>query len=53
MRDSRKDGTYMIELQTAIAALSAYRASLRDSGKLLKAAAVERCIVILRRLAVG
>ena len=40
----------VIERASVIAALAAYRARLKAQGKLLKAAAVERCIEIVRRL---
>ena len=40
----------VIELASVIAALSAYRSQLKAQGKLIKAAAVGHCIVIVRRL---
>lgn len=40
----------MIELAAVISALNAYRIRLKEQGKTAKAAAVEHCIALIRRL---
>lgn len=41
----------VIDLATAIKALSAYKTNLRRRGKLLQVRAIEHCIALLKRLA--
>lgn len=45
-----KGAQEMIELPSAIAALASYWVRLKAQGKILKVAAVEHCVVIIRRL---
>lgn len=40
----------MLDLAAIVAALNSYRARLKERGQVLKGAAVEHCIAIIRRL---